>query len=181
MGNAVDAQNLGRLLEQYGAAGLGGVEIAPIYGAIGYENRDIEDAQFRDDSVDAGEIGAGHQVTALYEIALTAAGKRTPAPLGAVRIRHKAPDGTTATEATFPMTDAPAPTFDAASADLRFAFAVAAFADVLRSAVEPKGWSLDRIEQIARDAQGTDPERAELIALIQKARVLRGRSAAVAR
>ncbi len=39
MGNAVDAQNIGRLLDQYGAAGLGGVEIAPIYGAIGYENR----------------------------------------------------------------------------------------------------------------------------------------------
>ncbi|MBD0254752.1 MAG: glycoside hydrolase, partial [Cytophagales bacterium] len=39
MGNAVDGQNLGRLLEQYAAAGLGGVEIAPIYGAVGHENR----------------------------------------------------------------------------------------------------------------------------------------------
>jgi Ca-activated chloride channel family protein len=151
------------------------------YRLVGYENRDIKDEQFRDDKVDAGEIGAGHQVTAMYEIELTAAGRMSPAPLGIVRIRHKAPEGTTATEATFAMTSAPAPSFDSASADLRFAFAVAAFADVLRGADEAKGWSLDRIAQVARDAQGNDPDRAELISLIEKARSLRGTPATVAR
>ena len=151
------------------------------YRLVGYENRDIRDEQFRDDKVDAGEIGAGHQVTAMYEIELTAAGRMTPAPLGLVRIRHKAPEGTAATEATFAMTSAPAASFESASADLRFAFAVAAFADVLRGADEAKGWSLDRIAQVARDAQGNDPDRAELIALIEKARSLRGTPATVAR
>jgi len=151
------------------------------YRLVGYENRDIRDEQFRDDNVDAGEIGAGHQVTALYEVQLTAAGKMTPAPFGLLRIRHKTPEGTQATEATFAMTSAPAPSFEAASPDLRFAFAVTAFADVLRGADEAKGWSLDRIAQVAREAEGQDPDRAELIGLIEKARSLRGNPSTIAR
>ena len=79
------------------------------------------------------------------------------------------------------MATAPAPSFDAASADLRFAFAVAAFADVLRGGDEAKGWSLDRIAEVARAAQGTDPDRAELSSLIERARTLRGTPATVAR
>jgi Ca-activated chloride channel family protein len=151
------------------------------YRLVGYENRDIKDEQFRDDNVDAGEIGAGHQVTALYELELTAAGKLAPGPLGLVRIRHKTPDGTKATEATFAMTSAPAPSFAAASSDLRFAFAVAAFADVLRGADDAKGWSLGDIVRVAHDAQGDDPDRAELLTLIERARSLRGTPSTVAR
>ena len=103
------------------------------YRLVGYENRDVADEDFRNDKVDAGEIGAGHQVTALYEVELTAKGKQAHAPLGAVRIRHKAARrATKATEAAFPMVGGPAASFAKASADFRFAFAVAAFADVLR-------------------------------------------------
>ena len=151
------------------------------YRLVGYENRDIADDDFRDDKVDAGEIGAGHQVTALYEVELTSQARLLPTPLGMVRIRHKAPDGDRATEATFAMATGPAATFAAAPADLRFAFAVAAFADVLRGADDAKGWSLDQIAAIAREAQGTDPERAELVSLIERARALRGPTATVAR
>ena len=151
------------------------------YRLVGYENRDIKDEQFRDDQVDAGEIGAGHQVTALYELQLTPSGKLSPAPLAMVRVRHKAPDGDKAIESTYAMTSAPAGSFDAAPADFRFAFAVSAFADVLRGADEAKGWSLDRIAEVARDAAGNDPDRAELITLIGKARALRGEPAKVAR
>ena len=131
--------------------------------------------------MDAGEIGAGHQVTALYEIELTPAGRLSPAPFGMVRIRHKAPDGDRAVENTFAMTNAPAAAFDGAAPDLQFAFAVAAFADVLRGADEAKGWSLDKIATVARAAAGENPDRAELVSLIERARTLRGTTATVAR
>ena len=107
------------------------------YRLVGYENRDIADNDFRNDKVDAGEIGAGHQVTALYEIELTAEGKQSNAPLGGLRIRHKEPRGEKATEAAFPMIGGVAASFANASMDLRFAFAVAAFADVLRGGRTP--------------------------------------------
>jgi Ca-activated chloride channel family protein len=151
------------------------------YRLVGYENRNIADADFRNDSVDAGEIGAGHQVTALYEVQLTSRASLVPMPFGMVRIRHKAPEGDTATEATFAMASAGAPSFEAASPDLRFAFAVAAFADVLRGGDEAKGWSLDKVASVAREAMGSDADRAELVSLIERARALRGAPATVAR
>ncbi len=151
------------------------------YRLIGYENRNIADNDFRKDAVDAGEIGAGHQVTAMYEIELTPKGLAQNAGFGVVRIRHKAPDGDVATENAFPMTAAAAASFDAAPADLRFAFAVAAFADVLRGADEAKGWSLDKIAAVAREASGDNAERTELVGLVEKARALRGPSTTVAR
>ncbi|HET7501695.1 MAG TPA: VWA domain-containing protein [Kofleriaceae bacterium] len=144
------------------------------YRLVGYENRDIADNDFRNDKVDAGEVGAGHQVTALYEIELTARGKAGNAPLGGVRIRHKQPRGEKATEAAFPMIGGPAATFAAAPADLRFAFAVAAFADVLRNGQDAEHWSLAQIRDLARAAAGNDPDRKELVGLIERASALRG-------
>ncbi len=151
------------------------------YRLIGYENRNIADSDFRKDSVDAGEIGAGHQVTAMYEVELTPTGLAQNTGFGVVRIRHKAPDGDVATENVFAMQGAAAPSFDGAPVDLRFAFAVAAFADVLRGADEAKGWSLDKISSVASDAAGDSGERAELIGLVEKARALRGPTNTVAR
>jgi Ca-activated chloride channel homolog len=145
------------------------------YRLVGYENRAIRDEDFRKDKVDAGEIGVGHQVTALYEVELTERGKTAPGPLATLRIRHKAPEGEIAGEHVYAMAGAPAPTFDAAPVDLRFAFAVAAFADVLRGAETA---SLDDIGAIARGAAGGDTDRNELLQLIAKARALRGRAAA---
>ena len=147
------------------------------YRLVGYENRDIADNDFRNDKVDAGEIGAGHQVTALYEVELTAEGKQAAAPLGGVRIRHKAPNGEKATEAAYPMIGGPAASFANSSADLRFAFATAAFADVLRGGQDAEHWSLAEIRDIARAAAGDNAERRELVSLIEKAMTLTGRTA----
>ncbi len=141
------------------------------YRLLGYENRDIADKDFRKDSVGAGQVGWGHQVTALYEVELTAAAKAKPAPLGTVRIRHKQPEQDTATESAFQMAAPPAASLASAGSELRFAFAVAAFADVLRGGAE---WSLDDIRAHAAAAAGTDKDRTELLALIDKARALRG-------
>ncbi|HEU0034307.1 MAG TPA: VWA domain-containing protein [Kofleriaceae bacterium] len=147
------------------------------YRLVGYENRDIADADFRNDRVDAGEIGAGHQVTALYELELTAQGKQANAPLASVRIRHKAPTGEQATEAAFPMVGGPANAFAKASSDFRFAFAVAAFADVLRGGQDAEHWSLADIRDLAKAAAGDDNDRRELVDLIEKADSLKNRSA----
>jgi len=141
------------------------------YRLVGYENRDVADKDFRKDDVPAGQVGWGHQVTALYELELTAAAKARPAALATLRIRHKLPEADSATEATFAMKNAPAASLAAASQDLRFAFAVAAFADVLRGGAE---WSLDEIRAHAAAAAGSDKDRTELVSLIDRARSLRG-------
>jgi Ca-activated chloride channel family protein len=139
------------------------------YRLVGYENRDVKDDDFRNDKVDAGEIGAGHQVTALYEVELTAKGKLANAPLGGVRIRHKQPRGEKATEAAFPMVGGAAASFANAPVDFRFAFAVAAFADVLRGGQDAEHWSLAQIRDLAQRAAGDDADRKELVGLVEKA------------
>lgn len=156
-------------------------EMVSRYRLAGYENRTIADADFRNDPVDAGEIGIGHQVTAMYVVELTERAKAAPGPLGLVRIRHKAPEGKVASESTFAMAAAPAPSFEGASLDLRFAYAVAAFADVLRGAEDAQRWSLDMIARTARATAGRDEDRLELVSLIEKAARLRGTPLAVAR
>jgi Ca-activated chloride channel homolog len=150
------------------------------YRLVGYENRDIADQDFRDDKVDAGEIGAGHQVTAVYEVELTSA--RRDGAIATVRVRHKAPGGDRAVESTFPVAaTAIAPTFAAASPDLRFAVAVAAFGDVLRGAEDAEHWSLSEIRTMAA-AAADDADRRELVSLIDRAIALRAPAAqAVAR
>ncbi|HUS31548.1 MAG TPA: von Willebrand factor type A domain-containing protein [Kofleriaceae bacterium] len=152
-------------------------DIVARYRLVGYENRDVKDDDFRDDKVDAGEIGAGHQVTALYEVELTAKGKQAHAPIGAIRIRHKAPDGEKATEAAFPMVGGPAASFANSSADFRFAFAAAAFADVLRGGQDAEHWSLASIRDMAKNAAGDNADRKELVTLIEKAMQISGRTA----
>ncbi len=147
------------------------------YRLIGYENRDIADDSFRDDKVDAGEIGAGHQVTALFEVELQPSSDKA-LPMATVNVRHKAPKGTAAEEASYRFQAGNhAATFEGASADLRFAFAAAAFADVLRGGEEAEGWNLADIEKMAAAAAGDDADRKELVALIAKARSLKSGTA----
>ncbi|MBN9685594.1 MULTISPECIES: vWA domain-containing protein [unclassified Corallococcus] len=145
------------------------------YRLMGYENRDIADKDFRDDKVDAGEIGAGHTVTALYEVELTA---EAPQELATVRIRAKAPNGTEAKEQAFPLTRANLkPSMDAASNDFRFAVAVAATADILRAAPAAEGWSLATTQKLAEGAVAGDSDRTEFVRLIGQARALTTASA----
>ncbi|RKH61382.1 vWA domain-containing protein [Corallococcus aberystwythensis] len=145
------------------------------YRLMGYENRDIADKDFRDDKVDAGEIGAGHTVTALYEVELAG---DAPQELATVRIRAKAPNGTEAKEQAFPLTRANLkPSMEAATADFRFAVAVAATADILRAAPAAEGWSLATTQKLAEGAVGGDSDRTEFVRLIGQARALTTASA----
>lgn len=137
------------------------------YRLVGYENRRLTKEQFRDDAVDAGEVGVGHSVTALYELELT------PAPgerLGTVRVRHKAPEGKVATEQEFAFrTEELAPELRASPADLQFAASVAMFAELLndRGRFEPSHLSF--IREIAASTAGDDPDRAEFVELVDVA------------
>jgi Ca-activated chloride channel family protein len=141
------------------------------YRLVGYENRDIADRDFRDDRVDAGELGSGHTVTALYEVELKpGAGEG----LATVRVRAKRPRGESATERAwrFPA-GALARTLNAASADLRFATAVMGAAELLRRSPHADRWSFESVRELARAATPAgNAEREEFLALLEKARPL---------
>ncbi|WP_437578147.1 vWA domain-containing protein [Sorangium sp. So ce887] len=154
------------------------------YRLIGYENRDVADRDFRNDKVDAGEIGAGHSVTALYDVELKASAQRGEgaAPV-VVRLRHKAPLGSDVAEETL-VKMAPgaiAPTFDAAPADLRFASAVAGFSEILRHSPHARSWRLSDIEKIARAAASSKGDQQEFLGVVRRAGALAaGKTDAVA-
>jgi Ca-activated chloride channel family protein len=145
------------------------------YRLVGYENRDIADKDFRDDKVDAGEIGAGHSVTALYEVELT--GEK--AQLGTVRIRAKTPSGTEAAEQAFAFEQRMLrSTLDTASTDFRFALAVAATADVLRGSPSAQGWNLATVQKLAEGSTEGNSDREEFVKLVTRARGLLGSAVA---
>ncbi|AKF81407.1 von Willebrand factor A [Myxococcus fulvus 124B02] len=138
------------------------------YRLIGYENRDIADEDFRNDRVDAGELGSGHSVTALYELELKpGAGEG----LATVRVRAKRPRGESASERVFPFrASALSATFKQAPSDLRFATAVMGAAELLRRSPHAEKWSLDQVRDIARSATPADnEEREEFLALLGEA------------
>jgi Ca-activated chloride channel family protein len=143
------------------------------YRLIGYENRDVADKDFRNDAVDAGEIGAGHNVTALYDVVLAKAPEPGRAPV-IVRLRHKPPLGSnTATEQLVKLRpEDMAATFAAAPASLRLATAVAGFAEILRQSPYARSWSLDTVATLARAAAWGTPEQTELQSLIATAKRL---------
>jgi Ca-activated chloride channel family protein len=145
------------------------------YRLVGYENRDVADRDFRNDKVDAGEIGAGHNVTALYEVELTGAQQQ----LATVRIRAKAPNGTEAAEQSFPFErNLLRSSLETASTDFRFALGVGAAADILRHSPAAEGWSLVTARKLAEGATEGQPERTEFVKLLTQAQALMGASAA---
>lgn len=142
------------------------------YRLVGYENRDLADADFRNDRADAGEIGAGHQVTALYELTLKP-GVSAQADLATVRVRSKTPGGARAseTERTVNVAAVSRP-FSAAPADLRFATAAMGAAELWRESPHAKAWTYDRVLSLLSDVRSSDPDRAELISLVEDSRRL---------
>jgi Ca-activated chloride channel family protein len=155
------------------------------YRLIGYENRVLANEDFANDKVDAGDIGAGHEVTALYEITPVDSGaERLPAlryggkqvAVGAstnevahVRLRYKLPgqDSSRLIEtpiASTSLTTQPSNAF-------RFASAVAAYADLLRGGQRIDGWSWNDVARTARGATGRDPHglKAEFVGMIDQA------------
>ena len=145
------------------------------YRLIGYENRDIADDRFRDDSVDAGEIGAGHEITALYEIKLQEdVGKRDL--LATLRLRYRSKATGEVVESAVDLTRRNiSRRWENASPALRLSSVVAEFAEILKGSYWAKDGSLDRLEQraavVAADFRG-DREVQDLVTLIGQARRL---------
>jgi Ca-activated chloride channel family protein len=175
------------------------VEFNPIrvgaYRLIGYENRTLAAKDFNNDQKDAGEIGADHRVTALYELVppgqpIAAPGvdplkyqERETAPqpteaagsgeLMTVKLRYKRPDGDTSVRTDIPI---PASADTEASGDFRFAAGVAAFGMLLRNSEYRGGATFEQALNLAQQGKGPDPEgrRAEFINLIRTAQALAG-------
>ncbi len=158
------------------------------YRLVGYENRALAARDFTDDTKDAGEIGAGHRVTALYEI--VPAGVRhtgvepskytEPAPrpepvsgspeLCEVRLRYKQPDGGASREFRVPVTDRELE-FAECSEETRFAASVAAFGMILQGSPHRGTATADAVAGWARDSMGDDEGgyRAEFHDLVRRA------------
>ncbi len=157
---------------------------------IGYENRIMAHQDFNDDAKDAGEIGAGHHVTALYE--LVPAGDEgdmpgvdplkysRPVTIAApsnesfnVRLRYKRPDGDTSRLLEYGVVDQGS-SFARASDDLKFAAAVAGFGMLLRDSVDKGSLTYPGVHEIAEATLSQDPSgyRREFVAAVHQAQAL---------
>jgi Ca-activated chloride channel family protein len=171
------------------------------YRLIGYVNRRLRDEDFANDKVDAGDIGAGHSVTALYEIALHGRdGERLPklryspvaaAPafakrpeLGIVRLRYKSPRGSTSRLLERAVhVDEVRGTLPQTSEQYRFSAAVAAFGESLRGGRYLGEFDLQGVQLLARESRGEDifGYRAEFLQLVGLALALRDGVAQISR
>ncbi|MDF1662179.1 MAG: von Willebrand factor type A domain-containing protein [Planctomycetota bacterium] len=140
------------------------------YRLIGYENRDLKNEDFTDDKVDAGEIGAGHRVTAVYEVTLGDPKK----DLAKIRLRYKQPDGDKSTEMEAQL-DPDIKSFDAASGSFKFCAAVVGFAEILRQSPHASEWTLEMVQSCLQGAQiPSNRDKDEFRDLVAKARELLG-------
>ncbi len=156
------------------------------YRLIGYENRMLQREDFANDKVDAGDIGAGHTVTALYEISLLGDGGEQVSALryqdnanasthskdeiALIKLRYKKPGEQQSIELTRVVHTADiSDALDNSSEDLRFAASVAGFAQLLRGGQFTANWSYGDALILARSARGEDPHgyRGEFISLIE--------------
>jgi Ca-activated chloride channel family protein len=156
---------------------------------LGYENRILAHRDFNDDKKDAGEIGAGHTVTALYEIVPPGAPmpnekvdalkyQRPPAAAEAassgelltVKLRHQPPEGGASRLIEVPVRDE-GRAFAAASVDFRFAASVAAFGMILRDSPHKGAARMQEVVRIAEESLGADPGgyRREFVELARSA------------
>ncbi|MCZ8582182.1 VWA domain-containing protein, partial [Escherichia albertii] len=150
------------------------------YRQIGYEKRQLQAEDFNNDSVDAGDIGAGKHITLLFELTLNGqkaavdklryTSEKTPIKsskekeLAWLKLRWKSPQGKESQLAEFPL----APTINIASEDMLFRAAVAAYGQKLRGSEYLNDTSWQQIKQWAQQAKGQDPQgyRAEFIRLV---------------
>jgi Ca-activated chloride channel homolog len=164
------------------------------YRLVGYENRVLQNQDFNDDKKDAGELGAGHSVTAIYEIIPVGVAsdvklsevdplKYQPNPATAsasqtdelmqVKLRYKKPNETVSELITQSVMDKPVK-LENASTNFRFAAAVAAFGMVLRDSEYKGAANFDQVLRLANQAKGEDKEgyRAEFIRLVESCKTL---------
>ena len=166
-------------------------DVVSEYRLIGYENRALAREDFNNDQVDAGEIGAGHSVTALYEITLAgsegervdplryqpAAGATTrrTAEIAFLRLRYKAPDGEVSNLIERPIALADLERdLRRTSERYRFAAAVAGFGQLLRGGTYTERFDYSDVLGLARSSRGADPfgYRGEFITLVDLAQTL---------
>jgi Ca-activated chloride channel family protein len=162
------------------------------YRLVGYENRLLRPEDFNNDAKDAGDLGAGHQVTALYEIVpVGSAGsgdvdalryqqqaRRPVRPTGElawIKLRHKAPQGDKSDLLEWPVT-ANAGDLRSAPRDVRFAAAVAEYGLLLRHSQFAGNASYQHVLATASDAVGPDlaGHRTDFLDLVRRAAVLAG-------
>jgi Ca-activated chloride channel family protein len=160
------------------------------YRLIGYENRRLRREDFGNDRVDAGDIGAGHTVTALYELSLQGSGGNRLEPLryqeqkaaqgpkdelGYLKLRYKLPgeDGSKLLSQPLPVSLIRR-RLSQASEDLRWAAAAAGFGQLLRGGRHLEGFSYSEVLELARNARGQDPEghRGGFLSLVGLARAM---------
>lgn len=153
------------------------------YRLIGYETRALNREDFNNDAVDAGEIGAGHSVTAIYEVTAPgsaalrndplrygdAADSNDVAELGFLRLRYKAPG-----QDTSALIETPISVGGVASDDARFAAAIAGFGQILTGSVYLNDWGWEEAIALALAARGDDPfgYRIEAVNLMRTAKAL---------
>jgi Ca-activated chloride channel family protein len=140
------------------------------YRLLGYENRDVEDNKFRDDTEDGGEIGSGHEVTALYEIKFHQ--QSASADAGTIYIRFKSPEGGRAEEVKYGIERRMfRGSFESASTQFRLAAAAAEFGEILRNSYWARGSELGEVLNLANDvfSETGSKDVLELMNLISKA------------
>ncbi|MES2659128.1 MAG: VWA domain-containing protein [Verrucomicrobiota bacterium] len=152
------------------------------YRLIGYANRVLRNEDFNNDKVDAGDIGAGHTVTAFYELTPPGAASGTdglkyqaaekPAATDewlTVKLRHKHPEGNESSKIEFSLKGDPAP-LEKADSDFQFATAAALLGMKLRGMDEAKVMSWDQVIALAKPGLANDAteDRAEFVELVKK-------------
>jgi len=158
------------------------------YRLIGYENRMLAREDFNNDKVDAGEIGAGHRITALYEIVpVGAKGRIDPLRYGAastpasktgelahLRLRYKQPNVDESRLLEYPIQKSSIVAKERTSPDFRFAASVAAFGQMLRGGKYTSDFDFDDVQALAKSALSTDEEgyRREFVSLVKLAQAL---------
>ncbi|WP_426748706.1 von Willebrand factor type A domain-containing protein [Myxococcus faecalis] len=126
-----------------------------LYRLLGYENRALTAEQFREDRVDAGEVGAGHSVTALYEVKP----RENARTLGTLRIRYKSSEGGSSKELATPLPRATLrPSYAQASESTRLAYVASAFAEKLRGSYWTRPLTYDSLLELW---SGVGPELKE--------------------
>jgi len=152
------------------------------YRLLGFENRDVADRDFRNDKVDAGEIGGGHEVTVLYEVKL--APGVTQGTMATVRLRYARPDQEGAgappvreLERSFSVGDL-SRRFEDAAPRFRMDAAVAEFAEILRGSYWAREGRLSDVLSVARTAKASlhDETTVEFVSLVEKAAALKAQS-----
>ena len=163
---------------------------------MGYETRALKREDFNNDAVDAGDVGSGHTVTAIYEITPVGSAARMVEPsryakeadvakriaaggtsteYGFLKIRYKLPDSNTSDLIEQPILVAPREVPANVQRDVQFSTAVASFGQMLRGGTFTGALTYDEIVKQAQASKGDDPfgYRTEFVQLVRKAKVAR--------